>query len=87
MPIPHNMICSECGHKSIYVIETRSVFNRTIISVFNRTIIRRRRECPECKARFTTYEVIAPSAKHIIILGEWEIDASEMSKRHDGILG
>lgn len=79
MPIPHNMICSECGHKSIYVIETRSVFNRTII--------RRRRECPECKARFTTYEVIAPSAKHIVILGEWEISANEMSKRHNGILG
>jgi transcriptional regulator NrdR family protein len=81
MPMPKNMICPKCSNGSVYVIDSRPSKERTMI--------RRRRQCSndECKARFTTYEVIAPSAKHIVILGEWEINANEMSKRHDGILG
>lgn len=43
------MKCMYCGNYETYVIETRSVKNDTVI--------RRRRECNECKRRFTTYEI------------------------------
>lgn len=42
------MKCIYCGYYPTYVIEKRNVKNYLIV--------RRRRECPECKRRFTTYE-------------------------------
>lgn len=42
------MRCLQCGHCDSAVIDSREAEEGAII--------RRRRECPECKARFTTYE-------------------------------
>ncbi|QQS44506.1 transcriptional repressor NrdR [Candidatus Roizmanbacteria bacterium] len=44
------MKCLFCQHTNTEVIETRVSENRTAI--------RRRRSCPQCKKRFTTYERI-----------------------------
>lgn len=44
------MKCLQCGHEDSAVIDSREADEGAII--------RRRRECPECKARFTTYERI-----------------------------
>ena len=43
------MHCPKCKHCDTQVIDTRDV---------DRVSIRRRRECPECHYRFTTYETI-----------------------------
>tara|TARA_R100000458_G_scaffold30079_1_gene27610 strand:+ start:252 stop:500 length:249 start_codon:yes stop_codon:yes gene_type:complete len=42
------MNCPECDSRSTFVLETRPDINGEI---------RRRRECQDCKCRFTTYEV------------------------------
>lgn len=42
-----NMLCPRCKSEKIQVIDSRDVDDRTI---------RRRRECDECKHRFTSYE-------------------------------
>jgi transcriptional repressor NrdR len=42
------MRCSQCGHDDTKVIESRDAGDSQAI--------RRRRACPECKYRFTTYE-------------------------------
>lgn len=42
------MICLFCKNKDTEVIETRDSENGTTV--------RRRRQCPKCKKRFTTYE-------------------------------
>ncbi len=44
------MKCSACGNQDSRVIDSRSVDDGTSI--------KRRRECPNCGKRFTTYEVI-----------------------------
>lgn len=44
------MKCIYCGYYATYVIDSRNIKNETIV--------RRRRECPECKGRFTTYETV-----------------------------
>lgn len=44
------MRCPACGTPDSRVIETRSTEDGSVI--------RRRRECPECQSRFTTYERI-----------------------------
>lgn len=41
------MQCPKCGSESLSVIDSRHTGNE----------IRRRRECVECKYRFTTYEI------------------------------
>lgn len=78
MPTPRNMKCPECGER-LLVTDSRAAYDQTIL--------RRRRECSGCGTKVSTFEVIAPSAKHIVVLGEWEINANEMAKRHQGILG
>ncbi len=40
--------CPECGYEDSKVIDSRPAENK----------IRRRRECLECKCRFTTYEIV-----------------------------
>lgn len=42
------MRCLQCGHSDSAVIDSREAEEGAII--------RRRRECPQCKVRFTTYE-------------------------------
>lgn len=44
------MKCPYCGHLDSKVIESRTTEEMTAV--------RRRRECPDCKRRFTTYERI-----------------------------
>ncbi|HAF67068.1 MAG: transcriptional regulator NrdR [Bacillota bacterium] len=44
------MKCPYCGHLDSRVIESRTTEEMTAV--------RRRRECPDCKRRFTTYERI-----------------------------
>ena len=48
MKCTQDMKCFFCQHTSTEVIETRVSDNKSTI--------RRRRSCPECKRRFTTYE-------------------------------
>lgn len=43
------MYCPKCKHNDTQVVDTRDV---------DRISIRRRRECPKCHYRFTTYETI-----------------------------
>ncbi len=43
------MRCPNCGYSESKVIDSRPTENYSI---------RRRRECPKCKKRFTTYEII-----------------------------
>ncbi len=45
------MNCPHCGHENHKVIDTRDTGDA----------IRRRRECQNCKQRFTSYENVAPS--------------------------
>ncbi len=45
------MVCPHCGHGNHKVIDTRDTGDG----------IRRRRECQQCKQRFTSYEHVAPS--------------------------
>ena len=45
------MQCPHCGHGKHKVIDTRE----------RGETIRRRRQCPDCVQRFTTYEHVAPS--------------------------
>ena len=52
------MKCPSCGSEDIKVIDSRPVPENNSI--------RRRRECLDCKTRFTTYEVI--DAFHPIVL-------------------
>ncbi|MBE3519560.1 MAG: transcriptional repressor NrdR [Firmicutes bacterium] len=47
------MKCPFCGHPDSRVLESRSIEDMTAI--------RRRRECPECGKRFTTYERVEMS--------------------------
>jgi len=41
------MICPECGNKKTRVIDTRETSDHQT---------KRRRECPKCSRKFTTYE-------------------------------
>jgi transcriptional repressor NrdR len=50
------MKCPQCGGIESRVIDTRASGER----------IRRRRECGECKARFTTYERVALSSPMVV---------------------
>lgn len=45
------MLCPNCNHQNTKVIDSREASENTEI--------RRRRSCPECKYRFTTFERIA----------------------------
>lgn len=54
------MRCFSCDHTETRVLETR---------VNRYGWIRRRRECPECKERFKTYE-----------LPEWSVDMSNIEE-------
>ncbi|MFN3699103.1 MAG: transcriptional regulator NrdR [Dictyoglomus sp.] len=42
------MRCPFCNYEDTFVIDTREIEDQKVI--------RRRRECPKCKRRFTTYE-------------------------------
>lgn len=52
------MKCPECGYKDTSVIDSRMAKEGLAI--------RRRRECPECKSRFTTYERIENMVSMVI---------------------
>ncbi len=45
------MLCPYCGHSDTQVIDSRTSEDGTIV--------RRRRKCPKCNSRFTTYEKAA----------------------------
>lgn len=51
------MICPKCKSEQVYVIDSREMDEKTI---------RRRRECEECKQRFTTFEHIEPVSFSIL---------------------
>ncbi|MGB4028472.1 MAG: transcriptional regulator NrdR, partial [Acetomicrobium sp.] len=53
------MRCPRCNHDDSRVIETRAVENGIVI--------RRRRECPKCGRRFTTYERIERSTVLLVV--------------------
>jgi len=50
------MRCPYCQHADSHVVDTRAVGET----------IRRRRECPKCKQRFTTYERLAPVSLFVV---------------------
>lgn len=54
------MICPKCKSEQVYVIDSREMDEKTI---------RRRRECEECKQRFTTFERIDPVSFSVIKKG------------------
>lgn len=45
------MQCGKCGHGKTHVIDSREGTAKSPAAY-----VRRRRKCPECNARFTTYE-------------------------------
>lgn len=45
------MKCIHCGNKTTFITNTRVIYESTVV--------KRRRECPNCHKRFTTYETIA----------------------------
>ena len=51
------MICTHCGNSENYVLDTR---------VQKEGDIRRRRECSECRGRFSTIETVLRQYPHII---------------------
>jgi len=50
------MRCPYCQEGDSHVVDTRAVGDT----------IRRRRECPRCKQRFTTYERLAPVSLYVV---------------------
>ena len=52
------MRCPNCGHEENRVLETRIVRDGAAI--------RRRRECAECQARFTTYEYVETGTFQVV---------------------
>jgi transcriptional repressor NrdR len=51
------MECPYCPSKKTLVVDKRNVANKSV---------RRRRKCPRCKKRFTTYEKMEPLALRVI---------------------
>lgn len=70
------MHCPECGYSSTKVTDSRSCSDGTI---------RRRRECVNCKARFTTYERISEKAIAIIKSNE-TVELYDRNKLLNGIM-
>ncbi len=68
------MQCPFCGFRESKVVDSRHTDPNTI---------RRRRECEECKKRFTTYEKIETSIQDIQIQIQLEEEENVKSVRRD----
>ena len=71
------MFCLFCKHTDTEVIETRLAENGSII--------RRRRQCPKCNKRFTTYERIE-ELPILVIKRDGRREKFEREKLHNGII-
>lgn len=71
------MFCLFCKHADTEVIETRLAENGSII--------RRRRQCPKCSKRFTTYERIE-ELPILVIKRDGRREKFEREKLHNGII-
>ncbi len=71
------MICLFCKYKDTDVIETRDTESGTII--------RRRRQCPKCKKRFTTYERVE-DLPLLVIKRDGQRERFDTDKLRRGIL-
>ncbi|HZS47742.1 MAG TPA: hypothetical protein VFC63_21920 [Blastocatellia bacterium] len=54
------MLCPKCASPNTSILQTRSVYRRTMI--------RRRRSCNKCDMRFTTYESLEPDEKFLYLI-------------------
>jgi len=71
------MICPKCRSKNTKVLDSREVYNGKEI--------RRRRECEDCKHRFTTYE--RPEiTRFIVIKSNWEKHPYDREKLENSLL-
>lgn len=70
MRLKAEMYCPKCGSDSV-VYDT--VSNKTTIG----HLIKRRRQCKNCKERFTTYEILSSEYKALL---EGRYKAQEISK-------
>ena len=68
------MKCPFCGHTESRVVDTREVGDN----------IRRRRECEECRQRYTTYEQVAKS-NLFVVKRDGRREAFDRQKLFDGI--
>jgi len=50
------MLCNQCGSKTL-ALETRSKGQVSHNRLKGVNMTKRRRECPKCKLRFTSYEI------------------------------
>ena len=71
------MRCPFCGHKESKVLDSRPVSEGNSI--------RRRRECPECQKRFTTFEVLE-SVQIFVIKKNGETELFDRTKLLAGVL-
>lgn len=71
------MRCPECGAMETRVIETRTADEGRIV--------RRRRECPACLARFTTYERVEEKRVLWVLKKDGRREAFDRSKLLKGI--
>ena len=71
------MRCPFCGHKESKVLDSRPVSEGNSI--------RRRRECPECQKRFTTFEVLE-SVQIFVIKKNGEKELFDRPKLLAGVL-
>lgn len=71
------MFCLFCKHADTEVIETRLAENGSII--------RRRRQCPKCSKRFTTYERIE-KLPILVIKRDGRREKFDREKLHNGII-
>lgn len=69
------MKCPECGYDDSKVIDSRPTDNK----------IRRRRECLQCKCRFTTYEIVE-NIPLMVIKKDNSIEAFDRQKLIDRLL-
>ncbi|HOB10581.1 MAG: transcriptional regulator NrdR [Acetomicrobium sp.] len=72
------MRCPRCNHDDSRVIETRAVENGIVI--------RRRRECPKCGRRFTTYERIERSTVLLVVKKDGRREAFDREKVLRGMI-
>lgn len=70
------MLCPECGSDRLRVTDSRACTDGSI---------RRRRECDDCKARFTTYERISEKAI-AIVKRDGTVELYERNKLLNGIV-
>lgn len=64
-----NFTCPRCGLRQSYVLDKRTTGDGAVT--------RRRRECPDCGQRFTTYERVAAEADEATVLRVNAVDLAD----------